>query len=168
MYASVNRGESKRVAMQDFFDPHVRELDPALLLLIVVGARLEAELTDRALGYRLREQILRWQERAEGPVSLRPVLCTDLWYLNTQALRLRPTIALGSPDDNAATAYLAARIPTALIVEDCYRIQLDPELIDLNACLWGTSPETTATALDCFSQRYLPQYLAMAHRMAGG
>ena len=83
--------------MRDFFEEQVREPDPGRLVLLVVGAHLEAEVTDRALGYRLREQILAWQAGADCPQPLRPVVCTDLWYLNNQPLRQRPAISIGRP-----------------------------------------------------------------------
>jgi hypothetical protein len=148
--------------MRDFFDEHGREIDLDGTLLLVVGAHLEAELTDRALAYRLRETIL------ETPCERRllPIVCTDLWYLNNQPLRLRPTIALGRPEINAVTAYLASRVPTALVIEDAYRIQLDPELIDLKACVWGAEARDTAAALGCFIERYLPGYLEAAEQYA--
>ena len=139
------------------------------LLLIVVGASIEAEVTDRPLAYRLQGEI------AAAPVGdgavggemndrgrLTPVVCTDLWYLNTQPLRLRPTIAIGSPESNAATAFLATRMPTALVVEERYRIQLDPEYMEMKACLWGTSDRDTAAAVDVFVDRYLAEFLRNA------
>src|SRR4051794_33570264 len=36
--------------------------DPQRVLLIVVGAHLQAEISDRPLAYRLREAVLRWQD----------------------------------------------------------------------------------------------------------
>src|SRR5688572_24511798 len=87
------------------------------LLLIVVGAHLRAELHDRPLTDRLLQAI-----RARGPARLRPVVCTDVWYLNAPELHARPVIAVGDPSVNAATAYLSNRLPTALLIEDSLRI----------------------------------------------
>ena len=70
-------------------------VDPRRSLLIVVGAHLEAELADRPLGYRLRDDVLRWQHRTPEADPLLPVVCTDLWYLNAAELMVRPTIAVG-------------------------------------------------------------------------
>jgi len=53
-------------------------------------------------------------------------------------------------------------LPTALVVEDLFRIHLDPELVDLHAVIWGTSPGRTADAVDCFVERYLDAYLESA------
>ena len=45
------------------FNPSTRlDPDPETILLIVVGSCLRAELSDRMLGYRLRERILGWQD----------------------------------------------------------------------------------------------------------
>ena len=76
-----------------------------------------------------------------------------------QALRTRPTIAIGAPEVNAATAYLASRVPTRFAMEGSYRIQLDPEYIERRVCLWGTTTRTTTEALDQFIQRYLDDFL---------
>jgi hypothetical protein len=150
--------------MRDFFEQQVREVDPDRLMLIIVGAHLEAEMTDRALGYRLRERILDWQSAAGRAAPPNPVVCCDLWYLNNQPLRLRPAIAIGRPEINAASAFLAARLPSAFMIEQNYCIQLDPEYIDLNACLWGIDARNTVSAVDMFSQRYLGEYLTHVSR----
>jgi len=152
--------------MEDFFDEHVRELGATKLLLLVVGAHLESETTDRALGYRLREEILAWQARAGGRRHLRPVVCTDLWYLNSQPLRQQPTISIGRPEINAATAYLARRLPSAFMIEQRYCIQLDPEYVEVNACIWGSDWRATSAAMDQFIERYLDAYLANVHQTA--
>jgi hypothetical protein len=144
--------------------PAVRELDLATVIPIVVGAHIEAELNDRVIANRLRDRMVKVIAACADTDCgrLRPVVMTDLWYLNNQPLRLRPTIAIGRPEVNAATAYLARKVPTALVVEDAYRIQVDPEFIDVHACLWGTSPAATATAAEVFEKRHLARWLATA------
>jgi hypothetical protein len=144
--------------------PPVRELDIATVVPIVVGAHIEAELTDRLVANRLRDRMVEVIAASDDGACnrLHPVVLTDLWYLNNQPLRLRPTIAIGRPEVNAATAYLARKVPTALVVEDAYRIQVDPEFIDVHACLWGTSPAATATAAEVFEKRHLERWLATA------
>lgn len=137
------------------------------MLLIVVGAHLRAELHDRPLGYRLRDVILHRQDmlRArhleDGP-GLKAVLCTDLWYLNAKELLDRPTIAIGDPAVNAATAYLSNRLPTAFVIENSLRVHLDLEFIDPQACLWGVNPSATNSAIDLFVERYLDDFLKQA------
>ena len=63
-------------------------VDPQHLLLIVVGAHLEAELADRPLGYRVQDDVVRWQRKTPEAVPLAPMVCTDLWYLNASELML--------------------------------------------------------------------------------
>lgn len=154
--------------MFDGYHPSVRDLDSRCLLPIVVGAHLDAELSDRALAYRLRGAIMEWQRGHAADRRLHPVVLTDLWYLNARELRVQPTVCIGGPEINAATAFHAARLPTALLVDDAYRIQLDPEGVETNACLWGTDPARTGEAVACFEERYLGEYLENAHLLAAG
>src|SRR5262245_43553297 len=101
--------------------PAGADIDPAGLLLIVVGAHLRAEFTDRPLAYRLREAVLRWQDQSLGEDDappLRPVVCSDVWYLNAAELAARPVISIGDPQVNAASAMLATRMPTAFVIEN--------------------------------------------------
>ena len=151
----------------DFMSMSPQHDAPSELLLIVVGANLDAERRDRPLGYRLREQILRWQDerrsKATGDLPLlQPIVCTDLWYLNDDSLRDKPVIALGDPSDNAAAAALANRLPTAFVIEHTLRVHMDLEFIDLQACLWGVNPSATVSAVDLFVERYLDDFLREA------
>jgi hypothetical protein len=138
-------------------------LDPQRLLLIVVGAHLEAERADRPLGYRLRDDVVRWQEATPDADPLTPMVCTDLWYLNAQELMLRPTIAVGRPEHNAVSAYFANRLPAALVIDESLQVQLDPEFITLQACVWGVDGPATSSGVDLFVRRYLPTFLRSAH-----
>ncbi len=138
---------------------------PDRLLLIVVGAHLSAEQDDRPLGYRLRENILRWQGVNAETTLLMPVVCTDLWYLNASDLMARPTISVGRPQLNAVSAYFANRLPIALVVEESLQVQLDPEFMNLQACVWGVDASATASGVDLFEQRYLDAFMRSAHGM---
>lgn len=130
-------------------------------LLIVVGAHLQAEVSDRPLAYRLREQVLRWFDEHvdEGMPTLEPIVCTDVWYLNNDDLLREPAIALGRPGLNAASAFLANRLPVAFLIDDTLQVQLDQEFIDQRACIYGADLESTASAVDLFVERYLDAYL---------
>lgn len=134
---------------------------------MVVGAHLRAEVAHRPLGYGLCEAIGRWQGGSPDAEPLSPILCTDLWYLNDQALMLQPTIAIGGPELNAVTAYLANRLPTALVIEGSLQVQLDPELVTLQACVWGADDQATAQGVALFTERYLEAFLSAAHEAAG-
>ena len=144
--------------------------DPAKYLLIVVGSTLRCELTDRPLGYRLRESILRWQDDAledeiDEAARRTPVVVTDVIYLNDSGLMSMPAICIGAPTSNAASAYHASRLPTAFVMEDVMRVQLDPEFIDAKAALWGVDGSSTISAVDLFAERYLPDFLAHLHHL---
>ncbi|MEM7229208.1 MAG: hypothetical protein AAF432_10380 [Planctomycetota bacterium] len=139
-------------------------------LLIVVGASLTCEMEDRPLGYRLREAILRWQDdHLEAGIDdgsrRTPAVLTDLWYLNTTDLMMEPALCVGEPSSNAATAFHASKLPTAFVMEEVMRVQLDPEYIDTTACIWGVNHAATVSAVDLFIERYLPPYLAHLHHL---
>jgi len=137
------------------------KIDEAQLLLIVVGAHLRAEAADRPLAYRLGQKIENWLERhaQEMSISLVPLVCTDVWYINHQALQKRPTISLGGPGVNALSAYFAHKLPSAWVRDDHMVIQLDAEYVDLRVCLWGMNHKLTVGVLDLFYTRYLDGYL---------
>ena len=138
-------------------------VDPRGLLLIVVGAHLEAERADRPLGYRVQDDVLHWQQKTPEAVPLAPMVCTDLWYLNASELMLRPTISVGRPEHNAVSAYFANRLPTALVIDRSLQVQLDPEFVTLQACVWGVDEPATRSGVDLFVQRYLDEFLRSAH-----
>jgi hypothetical protein len=142
------------------------EINPETLILIVVGAHLNAEVTDRPLAYRLCELIDDWRHMHDvADEALHPMVCTDLWYLNHNDLLLQPTLAIGDPEFNATTAFLANRIPTALVVDQSIRIHLDPELVELRACAWGVDPAQTTAAVETFCERYLDDFLRAAYHL---
>lgn len=137
------------------------EIDTERVLPIVVGAHLQAELWDRGPAYRLRE--LAASALGQGH-RLEPVVCTDLWYMNSPALRGRPTISVGSPGLNALSAYLADKLPSAFVVDGVLMVQYDPQAQDPAACCWGVDAESTAAAVDAFCDRYLGDFLDAAAR----
>lgn len=138
------------------------------LLLIVTGAHLRAETHDRPIAYRLRERVVERLNARFGPEKhgrphpLAPVVCSDLWYLNNEPLRTRPTVSIGGPDVNALTAYLADKLPSVLAVEDVFLVQTDPEMVDVVACCWGADAAATLSAADAFAERYLDEFLDAA------
>lgn len=138
------------------------------LILLVVGAHLDAERHDRPLASQLRDEITRVQKLLKPSRPAEVITCTDVWYLNDQSLLGQPVIAIGQPEQNAATAFLASRVPTALIIDDAYRIHLDAELIELRACIWGTTPGSTRLAVDAFQKRYLEAFVRSVHDLPVG
>lgn len=134
------------------------------LLLIVVGAHLRAEAADRPLAYALIERIRNWLQQRMHSTDwpLMPLVCTDVWYLNNAQLHTRPAISLGGPGVNALSAYLYQKLPTALAVEDKLVVQVDVEMTDLRAAVWGVDAQHTATAIDLFEKKYLDDFMLAA------
>jgi len=142
---------------RDARSPHSPRLVP-----IVVGADPDAERFDRPVAARLVTAM-----RAPAAVlDLEPIIVVDLWYLNQPGARVRPTIAVGPPERNAATAFFATRLPTALVLEGQFRIHLDPEGIAPHACAWGVTPEANAEAVETLTRRYLTDLLEAAAAVA--
>ena len=135
-----------------------------LALPIVVGAGLDAERRLRPLAYALAERIRAWQDE-RGLREPTPIVCTDLWFLNDPVLCRRPALCIGAPETNAAVAYLASRLPTALLIENILRIQADPEYVDLQACVWGVDADATARAVAIFDERFLEPFLEAIHEL---
>ncbi len=129
-------------------------------VMIVVGAHLRAEEADRPLAYRLVEEIESWKEKHRSllTVDIEPTVCTDLWYLNHDDLRRRPTICIGGPGVNALSAYLAQHLSDENNRADVL-LQIDPDFTDLQACVWGTNQQLTTHGLQVFIDRYLDGYL---------
>ncbi|MEX2215800.1 MAG: hypothetical protein WD768_16940 [Phycisphaeraceae bacterium] len=135
--------------------------DPANLLLVVVGAHLRAETADRPLAYRLVERIRAWLEKHGQAINppVMPIVCSDIWYVNDEALQGRPTISVGGPGVNALSAYYHQKLKTAVARSDDYLIQLDPEFVDLRVSVWGRDHNLTVAALEVFVSKYLDAYL---------
>jgi len=127
-------------------------------LLIVTGSTLRAEQADRPLAYRLKSAIeeLLSQQSSEATV----VVLSDLWYLNSEALQARPMISVGGPGVNAVSAHLYQRLHNALVIDNALTIQMDQQLLDLRAVIWGINHQTTVEALEIFIERgYLQRFL---------
>ena len=134
------------------------------LLPVVVGAHPRAELGDRPWAGKLvraMRQTLRESGQAAGE-GLLPLVVSDVWYLNDEALMRQPVIAIGDPGVNAASAYFATRLPATYAVENACQVLLDPELFDLKACLWGVNDDSTAAAVEYFQQKWLEKFLEAA------
>ena len=110
------------------------DVDTDRLIVIVTGIQLRAELGDRPLAYRLEREVRDFLDRhlpkrpPGQPPQLAPVVVSDVFYLNNDAVQTRPTIAIGGPGMNALTATLVEELPTALALDETLVIQmhLDP------------------------------------------
>ncbi len=133
-------------------------------IIIVTGSNLQAERYDRPQAYRLQKEIERYQPESFGDKS---VVISDLWYLNCELLHHVPMVSVGGPEVNAVSAWLHKRLEHVLLIDHTLSIQMDANLHDLRACVWGCNPKLTGDALDLFIQRgYLKQFLeaAKAHQ----
>ena len=124
-------------------------------VLVVCGAHLRAEWHDRPIAYRLRTKLA--EHGAAGAVGV-----SDIWYLNHDELRQRPTVSVGGPEVNALTAYLGARVPSSYVVEGRCVVQFDVASADPIAACWGAGPDGTLEAVDAFCERYLDEFVARA------
>jgi hypothetical protein len=139
------------------------EIDTTRVILIVVGAHLKAEAFDRASAYLLRESMMAWlASHGEERDPTRVIVCTDVWYLNNEELRDRPTVSIGAPGISALGAFLADRLPSALAVDDVLMVQGDPAWETCIASCWGTDHERTASAVRAFIERYLDGFMERA------
>ncbi|MFI4870230.1 MAG: hypothetical protein ACIAQ0_00410 [Phycisphaerales bacterium JB058] len=128
-------------------------VDLSLVVPVVVGAHIEAELGDRATAQWLADQLT--DELCQREPGLRAVVCTDLWYLNDDRLRSRPAVSVGEPELNAYTAFLADKLPDVYSVKDILIVQLDLEGVDLVAACWGRDAIATRQATQVFTERYM-------------
>ncbi|MBM43718.1 MAG: hypothetical protein CMJ36_01705 [Phycisphaerae bacterium] len=132
------------------------------ILPIIVGAGPGPELGDRPLGNALRDAIHQEIPSIIPGTDLHPLVMTDLWYLNDHALMLQPSMSIGSPASNAASAMLATRLPTALLVEGQYQVLMDQEGGIGHACFWGEHHEASVLATSTFIDRFLEPFLRNA------
>lgn len=132
----------------------VTGVDLGRTTLIVTGATLEAEAFDRPVAYAVRDALTR------AVPATHTIVCSDIWYLNTDAARSRPTISVGPPASNALAAYLADRVDVVFAVDGELSVQMDLEGLDLIASLWGVNHHATAKAAAVFETKYLPDFVA--------
>jgi hypothetical protein len=145
--------------------PPDMDIETARLLPVVVGAHPRSEIADRPLANRLVAAIRQWQRQHEEKSDLRliPMVMTDLWYLNDQELLLQPTIAIGEPGLNAASAYFGTRLPRAYVVDGQLQVLADLEFLEPSVTMWGADALATRTALDWFIARHLARFLESVH-----
>jgi hypothetical protein len=131
------------------------------LLLIVTGSTLRAEEMDRPLGYYLKQKVEKYL--ADHPIPglmLHVLVVADFRWLNDDPLQTLPTISVGGPGVNAvARQWFEDDLTTSLAVDGRYYIQMDPELRELRASIWGMDNATTQFAVAAFLSRFLPRFL---------
>ena len=132
------------------------EIDTDRLIAIVTGIQLTAELGDRPLAYRVEREVRDRLAAALGKAPegglprLAPAVVSDVFYLNDEGIRARPTISIGGPGMNAVSAMLVDQLPTALAIEDTLVIQMDLDMADARCAVWGMNHLDTVRAVETF------------------
>jgi hypothetical protein len=136
------------------------DLTRARLILIVTGSSLRAEEADRPLAYYMKQQV----EKAAadliaeaGPTHV--CVVADFRWLHEETLQRLPTISLGGPGVNALAHRWLEDVPVSLAVDEQYYIQMDPDLDESRASIWGMDNTNTQIAVSVFLQRFLPRFL---------
>ena len=134
------------------------------LLLIVTGSTLRAEEMDRPLGYYLKQRIE--QSLSEAAVAGHRGLedyivrvVADFRWMHDEPLQSLPTISLGGPGVNALAHRWLEEVPVTLAYSERYFIQIDPDLTEISASIWGMDNAATQIAVSVFLDRYLPRFL---------
>lgn len=130
-------------------------------LLIVTGSTLRAEKMDRPLAYYLQRQLEEALEASRNAdlTDYEVHVVADFRWLHDDSLQGMPTISLGGPGVNELTHRWLEEVPVALAVNERYFIQLDPELAEPHASVWGMDNATTQIAVSVFLDRFLPRFL---------
>lgn len=128
--------------------------------LIVTGSSIRAEEVDRPLAYYLRKEVddgLNGRAAAGSPY--RVVVVSDLRWLHDETFQQLPTLSVGGPGVNLLAHRWLEELPLSLAVEDQYFLQMDPDLDELRASIWGMDNPTTQIAVSAFVGRFLPRFL---------
>jgi hypothetical protein len=137
---------------------------PVRLLLIVTGSTLRAEEVDRPLGYYLKQRIEKALSQAvvNGRHDLEDYVVrviADFRWIHDEPLQSLPTISLGGPGVNALAHRWLEEVPVSMAFSERYFIQMDPELAEIRASVWGMDNTTTQIAVSVFVDRFLPRFL---------
>ena len=129
-------------------------------LLIVTGSTLRAEELDRPLGYYLQQQVEQLAHRLD--LAIKPLVVADIRWLNDDNFQILPTISVGGPGVNHLAHSWFEEIPFSLAVDEQYCIQMDPDLAEPRASIWGMDNASTQIAVSVFVNRFLPRFLEQA------
>ena len=134
------------------------------VLLIVTGSSLRAEEMDRPLAYYLKQRIEHSLSEAvsDGRGGLEGYVVrvvADIRWIHDEPLQILPTISLGGPGVNALARRWLEEVPVSLAFNERYFIQMDPDLTEPHASIWGMDNATTQIAVSVFVDRFLPRFL---------
>jgi hypothetical protein len=133
-------------------------------LLIVTGSTLRAEEMDRPLGYYLKQRIE--DALAQSVTTNQPGLedylvriVADFRWIHDEPLQNLPTISLGGPGVNALSHRWLEEVPVSLAYSERYFIQMDPDLAEPRASIWGIDNASTQIAVSVFVDRFMSRFL---------
>lgn len=137
---------------------------PIRWLLIVTGSTLRAEEMDRPLGYYLKQRIEDSLSQAvtmgrQGLDDYLVRIVADFRWIHDEPLQNLPTISLGGPGVNALSHRWLEEVPVSLAFSERYFIQMDPDLAEPRASIWGMDNASTQIAVSVFVDRFLPRFL---------
>jgi hypothetical protein len=133
---------------------------PARLLLIVTGSTLRAEELDRPLAYYLKQRIDQSLSAHTPPLGIfRVTVVADFRWMHEKKLQGLPTISVGGPGVNALAQDWLEEVPVSLAVDEQFYIQMDPDLEEPRASVWGMNNSSTQIAVSVFLDRFLPRFL---------
>jgi hypothetical protein len=144
----------------------------ARFILIVAGSTLRAEELDRPLAYYLKQQVegQLTQRQADGrdATPARVLVVADFRFLNDKPLQSLAAISVGGPGVNALAHAWFEELPFSFAVDEQFCIQMDPELAEPRASIWGMDNASTQVAVSVFVERYLARFLDRASQMPVG
>jgi hypothetical protein len=137
------------------------KVSPLRLLLIVTGSTLRAEQMDRPLAYYLKQRIEQALESGsyEDASDYQVQVVADFRWIQDESLHEMATISLGGPGVNELAHRWLEEVPVSLAYNERYFIQMDPELTEARASIWGMDNPTTQIAVSVFLDRFLPRFL---------
>jgi hypothetical protein len=140
----------------------VKVIDTDETVIIVTGTEIPAEMNDRPIAYRLKEEI---DGRGTGHTFRRAVVVSDHWYAENRIFHLCPTVAIGGPGVNRVAAALLNDLPMIVQRGDRVFVQGNWDGETKRACLWGADRVATAEAVEWFVDDGLcGQFLASCWR----
>lgn len=122
------------------------QIDVNDTVLIVVGSELTPEEKDRPLAYSLKSTI-----DTNGKNSFqRCVVVSDRWYLDNELFQVCPTIMIGGPGVNAATAHFCEKIPVVWNDDEESFLQISMSDTIAKVLIWGLNQQRTEQAMTMF------------------
>ena len=139
----------------------------ARLILIVAGSTLRAEELDRPA--RLLPQAAGGTRAGPTPgrtgldeTHAKVLVLADFRWMNDKPLQALPTLSVGGPGVNAVAHRWFEELPFTYAVDEQFCIQMDPELVEARASIWGMDNPTTQIAVSIFVERFLNRFLDRA------